>query len=376
MSHDPIPFVDLVAGVRPHRAEYLEAIARILDTGAFIGGKAVTDFEAAFARFCGSADSVSLGTGTDALLLALRALGVGPGDEVITATNSFFATAEAISLAGATPVLVDVRDDTLTIDPAAVERAIGPRTKCLIPVHLFGQLADMEPILALADQHRLTVLEDSAQAHGATRKVRGEQRRAGSIGHAAAFSFYPTKNLGAFGEGGAVTTSDPDVAARMRRLRDHGQGARHDHLEVGYNARLNAISCACLSISLAHLDEANARRRALAARYRAQLADATGVRFVSEEPDGTAVYHLMIVRVDAARRDAVRDALAKEGIATAIHYPTPIHLQKAYASLGQGPGSCPVAERAVQEMISLPMFPDLSFDAVDRVADALRRAVG
>jgi dTDP-4-amino-4,6-dideoxygalactose transaminase len=375
MSHTPIPFVDLVAGVRPHREQYLEAIAKILDTGAFIGGKAVTDFEAAFAGFCGSADAVSLGTGTDALLLALRALGVGPGDEVITATNSFFATAEAISLVGATPVLVDVRDDTLTIDPAAVERAIGPRTRCLIPVHLFGQLADMDAILAIAERHKLLVLEDSAQAHGATRKVRGELRKAGSIGHAGAFSFYPTKNLGAFGEGGAVTTSDPEVAARMRRLRDHGQGARHDHLEVGYNARLNAISCACLSISLAHLEEANAKRRALAAHYRAQLADVPAVRLVTEDPGATAVYHLMIVRVDAGRRDAVRDALAREGIATAIHYPTPIHLQKAYAHLGQAAGSCPVAERAAKEMISLPMYPELPLAAVDRVVDALQRAL-
>ena len=375
MSQDPIPFVDLVAGIRPHREQYLEAIAKILDTGAFIGGRAVTDLEAAFARFCGSGDAVSLGTGTDALLLALRALGVGPGDEVITAANSFFATAEAISLAGATPVLVDVRDDTLTIDPAAVERAIGPRTRCLVPVHLFGQVADMDPILDLADRHRLVVLEDAAQAHGATRQVRGKVAKAGAIGHAGAFSFYPTKNLGAFGEGGAVTTSDPEVAARMRRLRDHGQGARHDHLEIGYNARLNAISCACLSISLAHLDEANTRRRAIAARYRQRLADVPAVRLVTEEPGATAVYHLMIVRVDAGRRDAVRDALSREGIATAIHYPTPIHLQKAYAHLGQGAGSCPVSERAAAEMISLPMYPELPLTAVDRVADALHRAL-
>jgi len=375
MSHEPIPFVDLVAGVRPQREAYLAAIAKILDTGAFVGGPAVGEFEAAFARFCGAPHAVSVGTGTDALLLALRGLGVGPGDEVITAANSFFATAEAISLAGATPVLVDVRDDTLTIDPAAVERAIGPRTRCVVPVHLFGQLADVEAILALAARHQLAVLEDAAQAHGATRVVGGKTVTAGAIGDAAAFSFYPTKNLGAFGEGGAVTTARADVADRIRRLRDHGQGARHDHLEVGYNARLNAISCACLSISLAHLDEANARRRALAARYRERLTDLPGLRLVAEDPGATAVYHLMIVRVDVGRRDAIRDALAKDGIATAIHYPRPIHLQKAYAHLGQGEGSCPIAERAAMEMISLPMYPELSLSAVDRVCDALRAAL-
>jgi dTDP-4-amino-4,6-dideoxygalactose transaminase len=366
-----VPFVDLPALVRPSKAEYLAAFERILDTGGFIGGPAVGEFEAAFARYCGAGHAVSVRTGTDALVLALRALGVGPGDEVITAANSFFATAEAISHAGATPVLADVDDQTLLIDAADAARRVTARTRAIIPVHLFGQLADMAAIAALADAHGLRVLEDSAQAHGATRGA----WRAGSAAAIAAFSFYPTKNLGALGEGGAITTRDPELAEVIKQLRDHGQAGRHDHVEVGYNARLDALQCACLSISLARLDAGNAKRRALAARYRAGLAGVPGVRLVAEAPDSAPVYHLMIVRVDAARRDAIRDALAKAGVATAVHYPRPIHLQRAYAHLGAGPGSCPVAERAADEMISLPMFPDLTDAQVDRVVEALRVAI-
>ena len=371
-----VPFVDLAAGVRPDRDAYLAAITAILETGAFVGGAAVTEFEAAFARHTGAAQAVAVGTGTDALLLALRALGVGPGDEVITAANSFFATAEAIALAGAVPVLADVDDATLTIDPADAARRITKRTRCVIPVHLFGQLADLDAIGALARQHGLRVIEDAAQAHGATRSgTGGATHRAGAVADCGAFSFYPTKNLGAFGEGGAVTTSDPAVADRLRVLRDHGQTTRHLHAEVGYNARLNAISCACLSISLKRLDERNQARRALAAAYRERLRDVPGLRLVDEAPGATCVYHLMVVRVDAARRDAIRDALAADGVATAIHYPRPIHLQPAFAHLGQGPGSCPVAERAADEMISLPMFPELGEGAVEHVAASLRRAL-
>ncbi|MDB4956225.1 MAG: dTDP-3-amino-3,6-dideoxy-alpha-D-galactopyranose transaminase [Myxococcales bacterium] len=358
-----VPFVDLVTWLRPSREEYLAAFATLLDTGAFIGGPQVAEFETAFAGYTGAAHAVAVKTGTDALLLAMRALGVKPGDEVITAANSFFATAEAISHAGAVPVFADVVDDTLLIDLADLERRITKKTKCIIPVHLFGQIADMPPILALG----LTVIEDSAQAHGSTR---GGQR-AGSIADAAGFSFYPTKNLGALGEGGAITLRDPQVAERVRSLRDHGQAARHDHVEIGYNARLDSLQCAGLSITLRRLDAANAARRKLAARYRQHLANVPGVKLVAEAPDSSPVYHLMIVRVDSSRRDAIRESLAKAGVATAIHYPTPIHLQRAYAHLGQGPGSCPVAERAAKEMISLPMFPDLTVEQVDHVAESL-----
>ena len=372
-----VPFVDLAAGVKPDRDAYLAAIAAILDTGGFVGGKAVTDFEAAFARYCGAAHAIAVNTGTDALVLALRALGVGAGDEVITAANSFYATGEAIALCGATPVLADVDDATLLIDVADAERRVTGKTKAIIPVHLFGQIADMGAVHALAEEHDLDVLEDSAQAHGATRTAAdGTVWCAGSSAPVAAFSFYPTKNLGAFGEGGAITTQDAAIADKVRVLRDHGQTGRHNHVEVGTNARLNAISCACLSIALARLDERNAARRAHAARYRAALQGASGVRLVDEAPGSTPVYHLMIVRVDAARRDAIREAMAADGVATAVHYPRPIHLQPAMAHLGQGAGSCPVAERAADEMISLPMFPELTDAQIDHVIDSLRRAVG
>jgi dTDP-4-amino-4,6-dideoxygalactose transaminase len=366
-----VPFVDLVAWAKPSREEYLAAFAHVLDTGTFVGGPQVGEFETAFAHFTGAAYAVAVNTGTDALLLALRALGVGPGDEVITAANSFFATAEAISHAGATPVLADVRDDTLLIDLEDAARRVTKRTKCIIPVHLFGQLADMAQVIDFAKSHQLRVLEDAAQAHGA---VRGKWR-AGSCGDAAAFSFYPTKNLGAIGEGGAVTTSDSEVAVHVRRLRDHGQAGRHDHVEIAYNARLDSVQCACLAITLRRLDEANAARRRLAARYRERLDGKSGLRLVAVPPESDPVYHLMVVRVDAAKRDAIRDAMGKANVATAIHYPTPIHLQRAYAHLGQGAGSCPVAERSVHEMLSLPMFPDLTVEQVDYVADTLLASI-
>jgi dTDP-4-amino-4,6-dideoxygalactose transaminase len=376
MNAVTVPFVDVPTLVHPSRAEYLAAFERLLDTGAFIDGPAVAEFEAAFAAHCGAPHAIAVRTGTDALVLALRALGVGAGDEVITAANSFFATAEAISHAGAKPVLADVDDATLLLDPADVVRRVTRRTRAVIPVHLFGQIADMAAIAAVAEAHRLYVLEDSAQAHGATRRAPdGADQRAGAIAEIAAFSFYPTKNLGALGEGGAVTTQDGELAELVRRLRDHGQAGRHDHVEIGYNARLDALQCACLSVSLRRLDAGNAARRRLAAHYRARLADLPGVRLVAEPAGAAPVYHLMVIRVDAARRDAIRDRLGAAGIATAVHYPRPIHLQRAYAHLGQAPGSCPVAERAADEMISLPMFPDLTIAQVDRVVDALGAAL-
>ncbi|MFT3696507.1 MAG: DegT/DnrJ/EryC1/StrS family aminotransferase [Kofleriaceae bacterium] len=359
-----VPFVDLVAWAKPSREEYLAAFAQVLDTGAFVGGPQVASFEKAFAQFCGAQHAVALNTGTDALLLALRALGVGHGDEVITAANSFFATAEAISHAGAKPVLCDVDDDTLLIDLKDAASRLTDKTKAIIPVHLFGQMCDMHAVRGFAEHYKLHVLEDSAQAHGATRG--GD--RAGSAGDIAAFSFYPTKNLGAIGEGGAVTSNKPELADRVKRLRDHGQAGRHDHVEIGYNARLDSVQCACLEITLRRLAAANDRRRAAAARYRSNLPN---VRWIVEAPDSQPVYHLMIARV--ANRDQVRTALDKAGIGTAIHYPTPIHLQKAYAHLAQR--ACPVAERAVTEMISLPMFPDITDPQIDYVCETLKALV-
>ncbi len=371
MSNAKVPFVDLVAWARPSREEYLAAFAQLIDTGAYVGGPQVGSFEAAFATYCGATHAASVKTGTDALLLALRALGVGAGDEVITAANSFFATGEAIALAGATPVLADVDAGTLLLDIDDAAKRVTKRTKCIIPVHLFGQLADMDRVHALARSHTLRVLEDSAQAHGATRG----SHRAGSCGDAAAFSFYPTKNLGALGEGGAVTSKDAAVIDAVKRLRDHGQAGRHEHVEVAYNARLDSLQCACLEISLRRLDAANASRQKLAARYRDRLGAANGTRLVDVAPGSKPVYHLMIVRVDAARRDGIRAAMNEQGVATAIHYPTPIHLQKAFADLGQGVGTCPVAERAAREMVSLPMFPDMTLAQVDRACDVLLAAL-
>ncbi len=366
-----VPFVDLVAWAKPSREEYLAAFAKIIDTGAYVGGPQVGSFEAAFAQFCGASGAATVKTGTDALLLALRALGVKPGDEVITAANSFFATGEAIALAGATPVLADVDDETLLIDLDDAAKRVSKKTKCIIPVHLFGQLADMDKVHALARSTGMRVLEDSAQAHGATRGT----WRAGSSADAAAFSFYPTKNLGALGEGGAVTSNNASVIDEVKRLRDHGQAGRHDHVEVAYNARLDSVQCACLEISLGRLPGANDARRALAAHYRQRLTGKSGVRLVAEAPGSKPVYHLMIVRVDAGKRDAIRNAMSDQGVATAIHYPTPIHLQKAFAHLGQGAGSCPIVERSVREMISLPMFPDMTVEQVDRVCDVLLAAI-
>ncbi len=365
-----VPFVDLAAGIRPHRDDYLAAIAEVVDSAWFAGGPAVARFEKAFAEHAGAAHCVAVSTGTDALILALRALGVGPGDEVITAPNSFFATAEAISLVGATPVFADVRDDTLTIDPDAVAAAITDKTRAVAPVHLFGQIAEMEPLEALCRDRGLLLLEDSAQAHGARRNG----RRAGSIGDAAGFSFYPAKNLGAFGEGGAITTSSAEVADKARALRDHGQVGKHNHQYIGYNARLPTLLAACLELRLRYLDDYNTGRRRAAARYRDQLASAGGVRLVHEDPAGEAVYHLMVVRV--AERDRVAAALGEAGVATGVHYPVPIHLQPAYAHLGLGAGSFPVAERAAGEILSLPIYPEITDEQVDYVADVLRRAVG
>lgn len=364
-----VPFVDLKPGVAAHRDEYLAAITEVVDSAYFAGGPAVERFERAFADFCGVEHAIAVSTGTDALVLALRAVGVGPGDEVVTAPNSFFATAEAISLVGATPVFADVDDDTLLLDPEAARAAITERTRAVVPVHLYGQMADMDAFSALAAERGVALLEDSAQAHGASRGG----RRAGSVGAAAGFSFYPAKNLGAFGEGGAVTTSSAEVAQMVRELRDHGQSQKHTHRHVGYNARLPSILCAALEVSLRYLDEANAARQRAAARYRERLAGVDGVRLVGEVTGGEHVYHLFVVRV--AERDRVAAALAEEGIATAIHYPTPIHRQPAYAHLGRGAGSFPVAEKAAGEILSLPMYPQLGDEQVDAVVDALRRAV-
>lgn len=365
-----VPFVDLKAGIRGKRDEYLAACAEVIDSAWFAGGPQVAGFEDEFARYCGAEHAVAVSSGTDALIVAMRAVGLGPGDEVITAPNSFFATAEAISHVGATPVFADVRPDTLLLDPDAVAAAITDKTRALAPVHLFGQVCDMAPLRQLADDRGLILLEDSAQAHGATRAG----GRAGSIGDIAGFSFYPAKNLGAFGEGGAITTNSADLAARCRALRDHGQEGKHNHTLIGYNARMPALMAACLRIRLGELDDYNAGRRRAAARMREGLASVDGVSLVAEAPESSPVYHLLVIRV--ADRDRVRAALDEQGVASGIHYPVPIHLQPAYAHLGHGQGSFPVAEEAGRDMISLPMYPELTDEQIDYVVAAVATAAG
>jgi len=364
-----VPFLDLRAQHDPLRQEIMTAVQEVVDRSAFAGGPYVTAFEEDFAAFCQTKFAIGVGNGTDALWLALLALGVGPGDEVITVPSTFMATAEAISYTGAKPVFIDIDERTFTMDPALLERAITPRTKAVIPVHLFGQVADMDPILAIARKHGLPVLEDACQAHGA--EYRG--RRAGSLGIAGAFSFYPGKNLGAWGEAGAVTTNDPALAQKIRVLRDHGQDKKYYHSDIGWNGRMDGIQGAVLRIKLKGLAKGNAARRAHAAYYDQHLAGLPGLKVTPPAPYGVPVYHIYAVRV--AERDRVLQALTQRGIGCGIHYPIPVHLQRAYASLGHAAGSFPVAERCAQEFLSLPMFPELTPAQLEQVVSEVRSAL-
>jgi dTDP-4-amino-4,6-dideoxygalactose transaminase len=361
-----VPFLDLRAQHDPIRAELLAAINEVIDSSAFAGGPLVARFEEDFAAFCRTAHAVGVGNGTDALWLALLALGVGPGDEVITVPNSFMATAEAISYCGATPVFVDIDEETYTLDPTRLESAITPRTKAIIPVHLYGQMADMDPIMEVARRRNLFVVEDACQAHGAEYKG----KRAGSIGHAGAFSFYPGKNLGALGEAGAITTNDRALADRIKCLREHGQSKKYLHSHIGWNARMDGIQAAALRIKLKNLERGNAARRAHAEHYNKLLAGTEGVVAPTVASGRTSVFHLYVVRV--AERDRILAALGQRGIACGIHYPKPIHLQEAYAQLGLGPGSFPIAERQSEELLSLPMFPELTPGQIELVAAELK----
>ena len=361
-----VPFLDLRAQHDPLRAELLAAIEEVIDRSAFAGGPMVAKLEEDFAAYCQTRDAVGVGSGTEALWLALLAQGIGPGDEVITVPNTFMATAEAISWCGATPVFVDADEQTYTLDPRQLERAITPRTKAVIPVHLFGQMADMDPIMEIAQRYRLIVIEDACQAHGAEYKG----RRAGSIGHAGCFSFYPGKNLGAWGEAGAVVTNDRALAEKIRILRDHGQETRYHHTCIGWNARMDGIQAAVLRVKLKGLDRGNAARRAHARRYKELLADLDGLTLPLAAEYGVHIYHLYVVRVP--ERDRILQALARRGIACGIHYPTPVHRQDAYRSLGLGPGSFPVAERCAGEILSLPMFPELTPAQIETVARELK----
>ncbi len=364
-----IPLVDLKAQYSALKPEIDAAIARVIANTSFIMGPEVRAFEEAFAAFCGNHLAVGVSSGTAAIELTLRALGIGPGDEVITTPFTFIASAEAISATGATPVFADVLPDTLNINPAAVAAAVTSRTRALLPVHLYGQPAAMPALAALAQRHGLALIEDAAQAHGG--EIAG--RRVGTLGHAACFSFYPGKNLGAYGDGGAVTTDDEALAARLRKLRDHGRASKYVHDEVGYGHRLDALQAAILAAKLPHLNAANAARRRLAARYD-ELLGATDLVLPTTAPDTVPVYHLYVVRTP--RREALLAGLRAAGIEAGVHYPLPLHLQPAYAALGYTAGAFPVAEAAAQQVLSLPLFPEMSKPQQDRVVSALLGLLG
>jgi dTDP-4-amino-4,6-dideoxygalactose transaminase len=348
----------------------MEAFRQVTESSAFAGGPFVADFENEFASYCRTRYALGVGSGTDALWLSLVALGLRPGDEVITVPNSFMATAEAISLCGARPVFVDVDEETYTMDSDQLESAITLRTQAIIPVHLFGQMANMDRILTVARRHGTPVVEDACQAHGAEYKA----RKAGSLGVAGCFSFYPGKNLGAFGEAGAVTTDEPELWSRIQMLRDHGQAAKHLHSAIGWNARMDGIHAAVLSLKLQRLAAANQARRAHARLYDQLLQGEQRVKRPIEAPHNLHVYHIYAVRVKD--RDQVMQRMAARGVNCAVHYPVPIHLQKAYGFLGLKRGSFPVAERCAQEFLSLPMYPELQADQIRFVVDTLIASLG
>jgi dTDP-4-amino-4,6-dideoxygalactose transaminase len=365
-----VPFLDLQAQHRSIRTELEAAIGEVLDSCAFAGGPFVERFEKEWAAFCGVRQAIGVGNGTDALWLILQALGVKAGDEVITVPNTFIATAEAISLCGAQPVFVDVDPVTYTMDPKLLGAAITTRTRAIIPVHLFGQTADMDPILEVARRRSIPVVEDACQAHGAEYKG----RKAGSMGVAAAFSFYPGKNLGACGEAGAIVTNDDELARKARIIRDHGQSRKYIHAIVGWNARMDGIQAAVLSVKLRHVQDWNDRRRRNALVYTELLMGVEGAVPPVEAPYGRHVYHVYAVRVP--NRDDVLSALKEKGISCAVHYPIPIHLQDAYGGLGLGKGSFPCAESGAGEFLSLPMFPELTRDAISFICESLVGAMG
>lgn len=361
-----IPLVDLTAQYQPLREDILSRIAEILDGMRLFLGPNVQAFESEFAAFCQVRHAVGISDGTTALQLALLACGVGPGDEVITVSHTFIATAEAIALVGAEPVFVDVDPRLYTMRVEQIGGRITPRTRAIVPVHLYGQPADMDPILAMADEHDLYVIEDACQAHGA----RYKGRRVGGLGHVAAFSFYFSKNLGAYGEAGLVTTNDGELAERVRMLRDHGSSRRYHHQVVGVNGRLDEIQAAVLRAKLPHLEDWNQSRRRNAAHYSELLSRVEGVVVPRVASYAEHVFHLYVVRVP--RRDELRQRLSERGVGTGIHYPVPCHLQEAIRSSGLGPGSLPTTEQVANEILSLPMYPELTAEQREYVVDAIR----
>ena len=366
MANIKVPYLDLKAQYQSIKPEIDAAIARVLDSCQFVLGSEVAEFEREFSTYCGAAECIALNSGTSALHLALLAAGIGPGDEVITVPFTFVASVAAVLYTGARPVLVDIEPRSFTMDPAAIEAAITPRTKAILPVHLYGQPADMDPIMETARRRGLIVIEDAAQAHGA--KYKGQP--VGSIGDMACFSFYPGKNLGAYGEGGAVTTSNPEYARTIRMLRDWGQDRKYHHVLRGFNYRMEGFQGAILRVKLRHLERWTEARRAVVEKYNQLLAD-SGVERPTEMPWARHVYHVYTLRT--ADREALQASLQAEGIQTGIHYSVPVHLQPAYADLGYARGSFPQSERAAAEVLSLPLYPEMTdaqLEAVSRVVQA------
>ncbi len=369
-SVNPIPPLDLARQYATIEAEVSAAVCAVLTSGRYVGGPLVEGFEQQFATHTGVSDCVACNSGTDALYLALRAFNIGAGDEVITSPFTFIATSEVIIAVGAKPVFVDIDLATFNLDVGQVAAAITPRTKAIIPVHLFGQPVDMTAVMALAQQHHLVVIEDCAQATGAT----WSEKRVGSIGHIGCFSFFPTKNLGACGDGGAVTTNDPEIAAKIRMLREHGQKTRYIHEETGVNSRLDSLQAAILQIKLRYLDVWNQQRQAIAVRYQQYLSLVSGIITPQQLPHGMGVWNQYTIRVSGGetQRDLLRSQLQAQGISSMIYYPRPLHLQPVYESLGYLVGSLPAAEQASMEVLSLPMFPDLTVEEQERVIYSLK----
>ncbi|MDZ8055146.1 MAG: DegT/DnrJ/EryC1/StrS family aminotransferase [Aulosira sp. ZfuVER01] len=378
-SVNSVPAFDIKQQYSTLEAEVSAVVLEILASGRYIGGPVVEGFEKQLAAYHGVTECIACNSGTDALFLSLRALNIGAGDEVITTTFTFIATAEVISAVGAKPVFVDI-DDTFNLNLQQVAAAITPKTKAIIPVHLFGQPVDMTALMAIAQSHNLAVIEDCAQSTGAT----WDDQKVGSIGHIGCFSFYPTKNLGGCGDGGAITTNDPEIASKLRVLRDHGSKVRYIHEEIGVNSRLDAIQAAILEIKLRHLDNWNERRRAIAAYYHQFLSQVPGIIAPHELTGGVGVWNQYTIRISgegrngatAKYRDSVRQQLQERGVSSMVYYPLPLHLQPIYQNLGYQPGQLPVAEQICHEVISLPMFPELTQEQQDQVIYALKDCLG
>lgn len=364
MATVKVPYLDLKAQYHSIKPEIDAAITGVLESAQFVLGPEVAGFEQDFAAYCGASQCIAVNSGTSALHLALLAAGVGPGDEVITVPFTFVASIAAVLYAGAKPVLVDIEPRSFTMDPAAIEAAITPKTKAILPIHLYGQTADMDPIMEVARRHGLIVIEDAAQAHGA--KYKG--RPAGSIGDMACFSFYPGKNLGAYGEGGAVTTSNPEYARTIRMLRDWGQERKYRHVLRGYNYRMEGFQGAILRVKLRHLEKWTEARRAIVGQYNEQLADCD-IQKPVEMPWARHVFHVYTIRTED--RDGMHAALTEQGIQTGIHYPVPAHLQPAYSDLGYERGAFPVSEKAADEVLSLPLYPELTDEQIRKVSQAV-----